>query len=375
MRRDDPVFVNLLNAKRKLVNQYMQLWKEGNVLALKKTSTPAAIDRAGAQILAVGIGRKITAGMIQPEMAIRVYVVQKVDQADGLTPAKPGFIPQEVDGVPTDVIEASPAFLAPVAAPPIRTAPVAPQTPVNASVACSPDRQEAQRVLVGGISTSRNGGHSGTIACLCRSTKAGEGGLTLVLSNSHIYGPLGEGSDQIVQPASGDTPPITVIGTFLREVPVDFNRGAVNRVDAAVGSLLPAIQPAGPNNQNGRAFSPEVCFTGRVQKSLLASEEMPVMMHARTSGPSHGTVDDLHYTGPCGVDPEDPERMALFDGQLRIRAANGVFAQQGDSGALIVAENDRSKAVGLLFAKSENGDFGLANYIDDVLGALSLELL
>lgn len=50
-------------------------------------------------VVAVGIGRKVTCGEKSERLALRVYVTDKVDVSDE------SAVPAEIDGVPTDVVE------------------------------------------------------------------------------------------------------------------------------------------------------------------------------------------------------------------------------------------------------------------------------
>jgi len=67
--------------------------------------------------------------------------------------------------------------------------------------------------------------------------------------------------------------------------------------------------------------------------------------------------------------------VALFEEQLGIigTSQSGEFAEQGDSGALIVDED--SHAIGLLFSKAEGIDLAYANPIKAVLDELGVRLV
>jgi hypothetical protein len=71
--------------------------------------------------------------------------------------------------------------------------------------------------------------------------------------------------------------------------------------------------------------------------------------------------------------------MFRFDGQIEIEGDNGLFAQPGDSGSLVV-DRDKMLGVGLLFAgpvdDHENGDAVIyANPLSVVLDQLGVDLL
>jgi hypothetical protein len=105
-----------------------------------------AAARAGMQVHAVGIGPKITDGVVQPEtIAVRVYVIQKLP-LDAL-PAE-AILPGEIDGVPIDVIASARAFLSPAEG----------LAPPPAGAGCTGRRQAFHPTVIGGISTGVAGG-------------------------------------------------------------------------------------------------------------------------------------------------------------------------------------------------------------------------
>ena len=77
---------------------------------------------------------------------------------------------------------------------------------------------------------------------------------------------------------------------------------------------------------------------------------------------------------PAGVTRTNPARVARFVQQIRIRPAGGasLFAQSGDSGALLTTRNG-NRAVGMLFACPDDGSFAVANPIAAVFAALQIE--
>ncbi len=72
----------------------------------------------------------------------------------------------------------------------------------------------------------------------------------------------------------------------------------------------------------------------------------------------------------------DPNIVSLFQDQMRIEkiAPHAAIGLGGDSGSLVV-EQSSSKAVGLYFAGPQEGSYGYANHIADVLSELQIELL
>src|SRR5688572_5188488 len=71
-------------------------------------STVDAAARAGHAVHGIGIGLRMVSGRLTPDLAVRCYVVQKLPRRT-LSPWQ--RIPPEIDGVPVDVIEASPSVI------------------------------------------------------------------------------------------------------------------------------------------------------------------------------------------------------------------------------------------------------------------------
>jgi hypothetical protein len=344
LQRQGPEFERLVEAKERLADTLLQRGIDGGVAEMVPMAAEEAVQRAGNQVHAVGIGQKVVNG--ETKNVVRVYVVQKLRKEDGLRDEDiiPPFADPE-QSIPTDVIEAPVASFLSLA--PVGGASVAAAIPA-VLVGCSATSNMARPTIIGGISTGFKGGSTGTIACFCRSRNGTNG--TFVLSNRHVY--VGA-STVLVQPSSQDVPPFTEFADLhTATAPINFGGAIANHVDAAVGLLRPGIQHA-----------QLICGIGAAQGKLLASHQMPVRKHGRATGLTHGNISDISWRGLVGT--------ALFDGQIRIQPAAGAFADNGDSGSLLVAEGSRD-AVGLVFAKS--GNDGLANYIDDVLDALDMDL-
>lgn len=306
-----------------------------------------AVAFAPQNVHAVGVGRKIVDGVVTDVLAVRFYVVQKL--AESLLPSE-SRIPDSIDGVPTDVIESAPAF-------------VAQSTPT-----CTARRKDRQRPAPGGISIAHDQVTAGTIACYCNSTLDGEEEHVLLLSNNHVLADVDQAQlgDPILQPAPADGG--TAADRFAvlhRAEPIVLGGLVGNRVDAAIARVL------APGS-----FDPSLCSLGRVGSPLPAAEEMRVRKHGRTTGLTEGVVTDVSYDPIVGMDHFDPTVVALFEDQIRIEVAppHPAFGLGGDSGSLVVSGRGRHP-VGLYFAGPPSGDYGVANPIQEVLSALEIALL
>lgn len=340
---------DLLQAKQTLSARLLRAGLRGNAVGMAYTlSVRAMVASAGRNVHAVGVGRKIVDEQVTETVALRIYVAQKI--ALSLLPPR-DRLPSSIDGIPTDVIESPPAFLS-VEAP-----------------ACTNNRKNRQRPVVAGISAAHLDITTGTIAYFCRSTRHGDHPATVyVLSNNHVFANVNRAQigDDLYQPGpadngnSGDH-----FADLYRFVPITLGGNTPNRVDAAIGALLPGIE-----------FQREVCQIGRIDGIEQAVEDLEVRKHGRTTGFTEGKVTDESYNALVGMDHNDPSIVALFENQIRIEsiAPHIAFGLGGDSGSLVV-QRSTARAVGLYFAGPPSGSYGVANHMADVLAELQIELL
>lgn len=303
----------------------------------------AAVAAAVRNVHAIGIGAKVVDGEPTGDQVIRFYVVQKL--ANHLLP-EASRIPDQIDGIPTDVIESLPAAIS----------------------NCSVDRRRAQRPVVPGISTSHFRVTAGTLGCFCRSTRANEDGQVFALSNNHVYANVNTASigDALYQPGTIDGGTSADIFARLHRFQHITLGGTVgNRVDAAIGRVLDGID-----------VDPAICDIGQPAGIAAAAEGMPVRKHGRTTGFTQGVIDDVALDVKVGMSHSDPSLVALFEDQIRVAVAppHAAFGLGGDSGSLVVTDDD-PRAVGLFFAGPPGGAYGVANPIGAVFSALEIDLL
>lgn len=344
-----PLSAELVQAKQTLSARLLRRGLQGHAVSMVPTlSVRAAVASAGRNVHAVGVGRKIVEGTVTETAAVRLYVAQKI--APSLLPPR-DRLPQTIDGIPTDVIEAAPAFLTAVAP------------------TCTTNRRRAQRPLVAGISAAHVDVTAGTIAYFCRSLRHGDDPTRVyVLSNNHVFAQVNQGrsGDDLYQPGPlDDAADDDHFAALQRFTPITLGGTTPNQVDAAIGLLLPGV-----------AFHAEVCHIGRITGTGRAVEEMQVCKHGRTTGFTEGKVTDELYDALVGMDHNDPSVVALFENQMRLEVTPPYTAigLGGDSGSLVV-NRAQAEAVGLYFAGPPDGSYGVANHIADVLAALQIELL
>jgi hypothetical protein len=318
--------------------------------AATATAAPRA-DVLAQAVHGVGVGRKLTDGKATRELAVRLYVPVKLPKA---ALDRDSLLPATIDGIPTDVVEADPPRL----------------------MQSLPNRNR-HRPLVGGISIGNRAIGAGTLGYFCRSVRTGDDPRQIyVLSNNHVLAnndalPRGE---PVFQPGRIDSrPPYETIARLARAVPVVRGSAANNFVDAAIALVIAGM----PLRRN-------ILNVGRVSGTGEAGEGDLVCKSGRTTGVTHGKIDDESVDELVGLDPYNPALVARFRNQLRIVRApapagrhddgDSEFSRAGDSGSLVVtAGDDRPAALGLFFAGATG--YGLANPIDAVLRALQIELL
>jgi hypothetical protein len=281
---------------------------------------------------------------------VRFYVMHKLPRA-WLSPQT--SLPLELNGVPTDVIEAPPAYFAAIARPP----------------ACSAGRLDSQRPICPGISAANEAVLGGTLGAICASTVQGEERALYLLGNRHVFQDPTDGPGQrnrLLQPSPRDGGTAAdAVATFARSAPIDESDQASNRVDGAIAMLSDGIQ-----------IDTKICRVGQVTGPGLAVHGMAVHKHGRSTGYSTGVVDDPSCDVVIPKSQAADSPAARFVSQIRIvpTADMSLFAQDGDSGSLIV-DRLSQVAVGLLFACPLNGSYAYANQIGDVLSALQIRLM
>ncbi len=341
------ISADLMEAKQILSARLLSEGLQGNAVATFFIhSMSDAVASARNNVHAVGIGKKIVNGKPTKTRAVRIYVAQKIDAS---LLSKKDRLPETIEGIPTDVIESSPAFFTP---------------------ACSTNRRNKQRPVIGGISIAHKDVTAGTIAYFCRSVKAGDNPDKIyVLSNNHVLANVNSGQvgDEIYQPgpADGGTPAANRAAKLHRFIPMTLGGTTSNKVDAAIGEI-----------STGVAIKRTICQIGKITGIRQAVEDMTVRKHGRTTGFTEGIVTDESIDALVGMDHSNPNIVARFTNQMRIEriAPHPAFGKGGDSGSLVVHGETR-EAVGLYFAGPPSGVYGLANHIGDVITELEIQLL
>ncbi|MGD1996591.1 MAG: hypothetical protein PVH62_07440 [Anaerolineae bacterium] len=308
-------------------------------------------------VVACGIGYKVRQGVQTDELSLVVSVTHKV-HSSALAPED--LIPEELDGIPTDVVE------------------------TGALRALQGTTDRWRPVVPPGVSVGHYRITAGTFGCLVR-----RGGEVFVLSNNHVLADTngGEVGDPILQPAPADGGTMEdQIATLADFVPLDFGTSepecpladllvrALNRAAILLGSshrLRAVRQTAGINRVDAalaRPLSPElvsseILHIGTPIGVGTAGLGTWVQKTGRTTDHTTGTITQIDAT--VRIDYYGP--TALFDGQL----VASPMSSGGDSGSAVLDE--RPQVVGLLFAGSDQAT--IINPIEDVLSALDVEIV
>ena len=366
-------------------------------------------------VYAVGLGEKVSKGKRTGKKALICSIKQKKPLAQL---AQDEMIPQDVDGVPTDIVE------------------------IGDRPRAFPAWQDKQRPVVPGISTGHYQITAGTIGAIVEVD-----GDIMLLSNNHVFANenLAELGDAIIQPGDYDGGSLADrVATLYNYVPITFTNQSdptpppgpapepdpeppvpdpepepepepnppappeededsdcpvanifakvANKVAEIFGreTRLKAVRPKRQTATQQELVIPQI-ITNRVDGALatiddnveysinyldyissvkgvneLAGVGTSVHKLGRTTGYTQGKILQTDVI----VDVQYDGGIARFEDQLWIETGvdGSSFSAGGDSGSLIMDENDH--AVGLLFAGNDVVTF--ANPIGDVMQELNI---
>jgi hypothetical protein len=227
-----------------------------------------------------------------------------------------------------------------------------------------------------GVSTGHPGMTAGTIGARVKDSA----GNVYALSNNHVYANMNAASygDPALQPGAvdGGADPADTIGTLSDYQPILFN-GGYNSIDAAIAlsstSQLSNGTPNTDQNQEAGYGVPSSEIFGDTDGDGFFDDKndllgLYVQKFGRTSGMTHGQVTDINVTVDVCYEPFWFWCLTwgTFVDQIGITSVEPTpFSEGGDSGSLIVSDDENKQLVGLLFAGNETKT--LANRIDLVL--------
>lgn len=199
-----------------------------------------------------------------------------------------------------------------------------------------------------GVSTGHPDITAGTIGCRVKDTQ----GNVYALSNNHVYANVNEASigDNVLQPGpyDGGSDPADAIGTLYDFEPINFS--ADNTMDAAIA--LVSTSTLGTATFSGGYGTPS-------STTKAAAVGLNVQKCGRTTGHTFGSVETINATVDVCYETRGPfscVKSARFVDQVTITP--GDFSAGGDSGSLIVTNDDNNNPVALLFAGSSTHTIG-----------------
>lgn len=276
-----------------------------------------------ANVVGVGTGEKVKAGVPLGRLCLKVYVEKKYPKNQV---SKTNIIPQSISAIETDVEE------------------------VGKIVALGFTGR--YRPALGGASIGHYKITAGTFGCLVKDNATGQ---ALILSNNHVLANSNNAKkgDAILQPGpyDGGKKAKDLIGYLERWQEIKFDKEA-NYVDAALA-----------RPKDAKSVKPEIMEIGSPQGTAKAKLGMLIQKSGRTTGHTIGKIRDISATVKVNYD----DNVALFRNQV----LTSNISQGGDSGSLVL--DMKAKAVGLLFAGSEV--VTIINPISEVMRALDIELL
>lgn len=276
-------------------------------------------------IIGWGIGAKTTdETVLSDENVVRIYVRELLSDQ---------VIPEQFEGLPTDVIEVGEIEVDEI---------IAAQGP------------EPLRPTPCGVSVGHPAITAGTLGCL---VKRGENHY--ILSNNHVLAAsnAAEPGDRVLQPgpADGGMPPDDEIATLEPYQEIDFT-GGPNHIDAAIALV-------GDCNQT--IVLPKIMEIGIPRTTPRdATFDQTVQKRGRTTRHTVGVVVDISADVRVNFSHRG---SAWFEDQIVVKSNDSnPFSRGGDSGSLIV-DAGTCEPVGLLFANSRQAALTIANPIDLVL--------
>jgi len=300
----------------------------------------AAVAAPEANVVGIGIGRKVSRGRATTRQCVTFYVIRKVHK-DALS--ADDRLPTRLGKAATDVVETG-EFVAFASPPPRVRSRLRPARP-GCSIGFKFTGHDTNMVMAGTF---------GAVASL--------GGRTVILSNNHVLAdenrlPIGS---PIFQPGllDGGNEATDVVAHLTKFIAL--SAAQPNAVDCAIAEVT------SPKLVSAAVLLP----IGKLKSGspLPAKERLEVEKVGRTTAYTRGRITDLS----ADVKIRYETGMLTFADQLLIEAESGPFSAAGDSGSLIVAKQAK-RPVALLFAGSDTHT--IANPIGEVLSALGIGIV
>lgn len=313
-------------------------------------------------VIATGVGYKISNGKVTDELALICSVDKKADKKSLVSSET---VPAAIQGVPTDVQS-------------------------TGIIHALQDPKGRFRPAPGGVSLGHINITAGTLGCLVQ-----KNGTTYILSNNHVMANSNDASigDPILQPGptdggsypedhiadlsefieiyfdgdGGSTSPCsianatagilnglaTILGSKTRLNPILPIQASKNKVDCAIAKPI-----------NDYDVKNEILNIGTISGVSEGTLGLSVQKSGRTTGYTTGTITQVDVTVQVSY---GTNKVATFVDQLM----TGYMSAGGDSGSAVL--NSQKEIVGLLYAGSSNSM--VMNRIQNVFDALQVNIV
>jgi len=320
-----------------------------------KNRRPQLLARGN--VVATGVGYKVTKGKKTPDLSIVCSVVKKLPLVQ--LPKK-DVVPPAIDGILTDVIE-------------------------TGTIYALQSHTARYRPAPGGVSIGHRDITAGTLGCWVK-----KNGQFFILSNNHVLANSNAAQigDPILQPGpyDGGKLPDDHIANLSEFIPISFTdtpttcpfasgvAGILNGIASILGSdaRLKAVRARAQENLvdaaiarplNDQDVKNEILEIGALNGVAQGELGMAIKKSGRTTALTTGEIQQVDVTVAVQY---GEGRTALFTDQLLA----GAMSQGGDSGSAVL--DNSNKLVGLLFAGSDTTT--IINRIENVFSALGLSL-
>jgi hypothetical protein len=284
-------------------------------------------------VVAVGIGEKISKKKRTGKLALMFYVEKKISlkklRADQVVPPT---VPESLSGpvaIPTDVVVLG---------------------------KLRPEINVARKPIQPGNSIGHVDITAGTLGAIVT-----DGSKNFILSNSHVLAVSGTAKkgDKIIYPgnADGGNIPADLVANLHNFKKFITGGAFVNKVDCAI---------AKPISAKSKDIVSTIKGIGVPKGTIKAKRGMKIVKVGRTTGKTIGEVKDVNFRFVLTYD-DGVGDVGFTDQVLCSR-----YTKPGDSGSLVI-DQASGKAVGLHFAGANGGS--VFNPIDEVLKTLGVKLV
>jgi hypothetical protein len=309
-------------------------------------------------VVGVGVGKKNNEG--KPSITVMVREKKPLSALASGT-----VLPKRISNVPTDVVQVG-------------------------DIRALQLRTDRWRPAPGGVSIGHYKITAGTLGSAVRDARTG---TRLLLSNNHVFANSNDAEigDPILQPGTYDGGSVSqdTIASLYRFVSINFGTGGGvcpwaeryanfgNYIAKSIGSLhrvtVSRVDPQATNYVDAAVALPNdqmdiedrIIDVGVASGTAPANLGMEVTKSGRTTETTHGSITLINATVSVQY---GAGQIAVFEDQI----VSGYMSQGGDSGSLLVTRFGGSKAVGLLFAGSDQAT--IYNPIQRVLDGLEITI-